>query len=78
MRKIKSKNTKPEMTLRKALWRRGYRYTLDNKQLPGRPDLIFRKYKVVVFVDGEFWHGYNWEQKKLKIKANRAARNWIY
>ena len=65
MGKIKSKNTKPEISLRKALWHLGYRYRKNVKSLPGNPDLVFSKYKLAVFVDGEFWHGYNWEQKKI-------------
>lgn len=55
MSKIKGKNTKPEVVLRKAIWNLGYRYRLQTK-LAGRPDLIFSPYKVVVFVDGCFWH----------------------
>ncbi|ROU01352.1 very short patch repair endonuclease [Marinobacter sp. R17] len=55
MSQIKGKNTSPEMALRKQLWRMGYRYRLKSK-LPGKPDLVFAKHKVVVFVDGCFWH----------------------
>ncbi len=75
MGKIKSKNTKPEIRLRKALWHLGFRYRKNIKFLPGQPDLVFSKFKLVVFVDGEFWHGYNWEVKKLSIKSNREF--WI-
>ena len=56
MSRIRSRNTRPELALRKALWHAGLRYRLSVK-LPGRPDLTFRKAKVVVFVDGCFWHG---------------------
>jgi len=55
MSQIKGKNTKPEVTLRKALWGLGYRYRVRNR-LPGRPDLVFRSCKTVVFIDGCFWH----------------------
>ena len=75
MARIRGKNTKPEITFRKALWKRGYRYRVNVKKLPGAPDIVLNKYKVVVFIDGEFWHGYNWDVKKKKIKSNRDF--WI-
>ena len=75
MKKIRSKNTGPELKLRKALWAKGYRYRLHVKNIPGHPDIVFRKFKLAIFVDGEFWHGYNWEEKKPKIKANREY--WV-
>jgi DNA mismatch endonuclease, patch repair protein len=75
MKKIRSKNTGPELLLRKALWAKGYRYRLHAKDIPGNPDVVFRKHKLAIFVDGEFWHGYKWEEKKQKIKANREY--WV-
>ncbi len=75
MGKIRSKNTKPEMAFRKALWAAGYRYRIDSRKLIGRPDIVLNKYKTVVFIDGEFWHGHNWEERKQKIKTNRDF--WI-
>lgn len=75
MSKIKSKNTKPEMALRKSLWAIGLRYRINVKGLVGRPDIVFRKHKLAIFVDGDFWHGYNWEEKKKKIKTNKSF--WI-
>jgi len=56
MRKITSKNTKPEITLRKRLYERGYRYRLHVKALPGKPDIVFHKYRLAIFVHGCFWH----------------------
>ena len=56
MRRIRSKDTKPELTLRSLLWAAGYRYRLHAKDLPGKPDLVFRKQRKVVFVHGCFWH----------------------
>ncbi len=53
---IRSSNTKPERVIRRALHKRGLRFTLGNKQLPGKPDLVFPKYKVALFVHGCFWH----------------------
>jgi DNA mismatch endonuclease (patch repair protein) len=75
MRKIRSFNTKPELKLRKLLWSNGFRYRVNYKKLPGTPDIVFTKYKIAIFIDGEFWHGYNWAVKKEKIKANRGF--WI-
>ena len=75
MKRIRSTNTTPELLLRKELWRLGYRYRLNVAKLKGKPDIVFNKYKLVIFVDGEFWHGYNWPEKKTKIKANR--KYWI-
>ena len=71
MGKIRGKNTKPELQFRRALWAAGYRYRIDYKKLIGRPDIVLKKYKTVIFIDGEFWHGYNWEERKEKIKTNR-------
>jgi DNA mismatch endonuclease (patch repair protein) len=56
MSKIRSKNTKPEMALRKALFTRGFRYRVNDAKLPGKPDIVFPKYKTVIFVHGCFWH----------------------
>jgi len=75
MGKIKAKDTKPEIMFRKALWAKGYRYRKNVKKLPGKPDVVLNKAKLVIFIDGEFWHGYNWEEKKKTIKSNRAF--WI-
>ena len=75
MRAIKSKDTKEEILLARALWNKGYRYRKNNKSVFGRPDLTFKKYKIAIFVDGEFFHGYNWHEKKDKIQSNREY--WI-
>jgi len=75
MSRIKAQNTKPEIRLRKVLWALGLRYRKNVKTLPGKPDLVLRKYKLVIFIDGEFWHGYKWGDKKEKIKSNRDF--WI-
>lgn len=75
MSSIGQKDTKPEIILRKALWHKGFRYRKYSKKLPGKPDIVFEKYMLVIFVDGEFWHGYNWEEKKKRIKTNKDY--WI-
>ena len=59
MSAIKSKNTKPELLVRKFLFGRGFRYRLNHPRLPGHPDLVLRKYKTVIFVNGCFWHGHS-------------------
>ena len=59
MSRIRSKDTKPEMIVRKGLWKRGFRYRLNHKRLPGHPDLVLRKYRTCIFINGCFWHGHN-------------------
>ena len=59
MAAIRSKDTKPEMIVRHGLWKRGFRYRLNHKRLPGHPDLVLRKYRACIFVNGCFWHGHN-------------------
>lgn len=59
MAAIRSKDTKPEMIVRRGLWSRGFRYRLNHRRLPGHPDLVLRKYRTCVFVNGCFWHGHN-------------------
>ena len=59
MSSVRSKNTKPEMIVRRGLWARGFRYRLNHKRLPGHPDLVLRKYRTCIFVNGCFWHGHH-------------------
>ena len=75
MSNVRLKKGKAETMLAKALWHHGYRYRLNYKALPGSPDIAITKYKVAVFVDGEFWHGYKCSDRKNKLKANREY--WI-
>lgn len=75
MSKIKGSNTKPEQKLCKFLWNLNLRYRKNVKKLPGTPDIVLSKYSMVIFIDGEFWHGYKWNEKKAKIKSNRDF--WI-
>lgn len=75
MQASKNKGTKPEVLLGKALWSLGLRYRKNDKNIFGKPDFSFKKYKVAVFVDGEFWHGKDWEIRKNDIKSNQAF--WI-
>ena len=58
MAAIRGKNTKPEIIVRKGLWKRGFRYRLNHKRLVGHPDIVLRKYRTCIFVNGCFWHGH--------------------
>ena len=58
MSHIRSKNTKPEQLVRQALWHKGFRYRLNVKDLPGKPDIVLPKYKAAIFINGCFWHGH--------------------
>lgn len=58
MASIRPKDTKPEMVVRKYLWRQGFRYRLNNPRLPGHPDIVLKKYRTCIFVNGCFWHGH--------------------
>ena len=58
MSHVRSASTKPEVTLRRALWREGFRYRVNDKRLPGSPDIVLPKYRTVIFVHGCFWHGH--------------------
>lgn len=68
MKSVRSKNSKIEMMLRKALWRRGMRYRIHYKDLLGKPDIVFTKARIAVFVDSEFWHGKDWETGRFQIE----------
>lgn len=71
MRAIKSTGTKDEIRLAKALWHLGYRYRKNNKTVFGKPDLTFKKYRIAIFIDSEFFHGKDWKTEKLHIKSNQ-------
>ena len=70
MQAVKSKGSKIETLLAKALWKQGYRYRKNNKSVFGKPDLTFKKFKIAIFVDSEFWHGKDWETRKKDHKSN--------
>ena len=75
MKSNKGKDTKPELLLRKELWRRGLRYRKNYKELYGKPDIVFLGARIAVFVDGKMWHGYDWEHQKDDFKSRRDY--WI-
>jgi len=75
MSKIRGKDTSIEIALRKELYRRGIRYRKNPKNIYGHPDIAIRKYKLAIFCDGDFWHGYNWEEREKDLKSNREY--WV-
>ena len=75
MANVSLKGGKAETELAKALWSNGIRYRKNYKKLPGSPDIAITRYKIAIFVDGEFWHGENWEERKTKLKNNKDY--WI-
>ena len=77
MKNIKSKDTKIEIILRKALWEKGYRYRKNYEKLPGKPDIVISKHKIAIFCDGEFFHGKDWNKQKLKLKSAKSSEYWI-
>ncbi|MBR2775949.1 MAG: DNA mismatch endonuclease Vsr [Prevotella sp.] len=79
MAAIHSKDTKPEMIVRKGLWSRGFRYRLNSPRLPGHPDLVLKKYRTCIFVNGCFWHGHNValpqiEKGECRIKSSECCK----
>ena len=69
--------TKPELLLRRALWEKGFRYRKNRADLPGAPDIVFPGARVIIFVDGDFWHGKNWKTLKAKLSQGHNAEYWI-
>jgi DNA mismatch endonuclease, patch repair protein len=77
MKNIKSQNTKIEVKLCKALWNRGYRYRKNYRELPGKPDIVLTKYKIVIFCDSEFFHGKDWGSRKIRLEKSNNSAYWI-
>ena len=77
MKNIHSNNTKIEMTLRKALWRKGFRYRKNDKKLPGKPDIVLTKHRIVIFCDSEFFHGKDWEVLKPRLEKGNNSEYWV-
>ena len=75
MQAVKNKDSKIEVLLRKELWSRGLRYRKNVKSVCGKPDIAFIGKRIAVFCDSEFWHGYDWENKKKEIKSRQEF--WI-
>lgn len=71
MQQVKNKDSRIEVLLRKELWARGLRYRKNVNQIYGKPDIAFIGKKIAVFCDSEFWHGYNWEERKKDFKSHQ-------
>ena len=77
MKAIRSKDTSIELILRKALYRRGFRYRKNYKTLPGTPDIAITKHHIAIFCDSEFFHGKDWEALKLRLENGSNSTYWI-
>lgn len=77
MQHIRSKDTKIEVLLRKALWAKGYRYRKNVSDLAGHPDIVLSKYKIAIFCDSEFFHGKDWEVLKPRLEKGDNSEFWI-
>jgi DNA mismatch endonuclease (patch repair protein) len=73
MSHIRSTDTKPEVFFRKALWKWGVRYRKNVKTLFGKPDIAIKKYKLALFIDGDFWHGNNWKERRFASRDEMLA-----
>jgi DNA mismatch endonuclease (patch repair protein) len=73
----RKRDTKPELVLRRALWAAGLRYRIHASHLPGNPDIVFRASRVVVFCDGDFWHGRDWPVLQEQLSRRHNADYWI-
>lgn len=76
-RRIRKTDSKAEVALRKELWRRGARYRKNVRGLIGVPDLVFAAPRVVVFCDGDFWHGRGWDERKRRLQSGANASYWV-
>lgn len=77
MKKVKFENTRPEVFLRRLLWQEGLRYRKNYKDLPGKPDIAITKYKIAIFVDGEFWHGKDYDGGDYPGRKYNSLREQI-
>ena len=75
MQAVKNKDSQIELLLRQELWSRGLRYRKNVNRIYGKPDIVFIGKKIAVFCDSEFWHGYNWEERKKDFKSHQEF--WI-
>ena len=75
MQHVKNKDSQIELKLRKALWHAGFRYRKNYRAVFGCPDIVFLRLKIAVFCDSEFWHGYDWENRKHDFKSHQEF--WI-
>lgn len=82
MSAVKRRDTRPELLLRRELFRRGLRYRVDTSSLVGRPDIVFPRARLAVFVDGDFWHGHGWRERGFtsleeQFAGHRDPKKWV-
>ena len=77
MKSIRSKDTSIELRLRKALWKKGYKYRKNYKSIPGSPDIAITKYRIAIFCDSEFFHGKDWEKLEERLSKSERGEYWI-
>lgn len=77
MQRIKAKDTSIEVKLRKALWKKGFRYRKNYNKLPGKPDIALTKYKLAIFCDSEFFHGKDWEVLRPRLERGNNSQYWV-
>ncbi len=77
MAAIRSKDTKPEMVVRRYLWSMGFRYRLNHRRLPGKPDIVLRRYRTCIFVNGCFWHGHNVTQSRVQESSSCSLHSLV-
>jgi DNA mismatch endonuclease, patch repair protein len=75
--RMKASDTRCELALRSTLWRMGFRFRKNVRDLPGNPDIVFSSQRIVVFCDGDFWHGRNWSQRRRKLSKGANSSYWI-
>lgn len=77
MQNIRAKDTKIEIVLRKALWKRGFRYRKNYDKIPGKPDIVLVKQKIAIFCDSEFFHGKDWDVLKPRLEQGTNSEFWV-
>lgn len=77
MKNIRNKDTEIEIILRKALWKKGYRYRKNYSSLPGKPDIALTKHKIAIFCDSEFFHGKDWDDLKIRLQKSNNSEYWL-
>lgn len=75
--RIKASDSRGERMLRSALWQMGFRFRKNVRELPGKPDIVFPRQRLVVFCDGDFWHGRNWRKDRDRLSAGPNASYWL-
>jgi DNA mismatch endonuclease (patch repair protein) len=74
---VRALDTRPEVLLRSAIWRRGLRYRVAPVGIPGKPDVVFARKRVAIFCDGDFWHGKEWETRRVKLAKGHNPEYWV-